>query len=184
MPMKPQIGRRGLRRVCALFLLLLSVGPWLLALSPFHASAEALLPTCCRSHGKHMCSKRLSGEGGTQSTSVAAAASQVSERCPYNPAQTKSAHNGPFGQPAEDVCWTRHSSAASPVAIATRRFPSFLSRANCKRGPPSPALSLKATTDRRAARERLPYHWRHDASITTNISSLCFNAAAGLDRTG
>jgi hypothetical protein len=164
MPMKPQIGRQGMRRLCALFLLLLSVGPWLLALSPFHATAEALLPACCRSHGKHKCFIRLSGEGSTASTSGAVAVSQVSERCPYNPARTNTTHNGPFGQPAEDVRWAGHSSAASLVAIATRRCISFLSRANCKRGPPSPDLSLKATTDRLAARE-----------VAISLETRCFD---------
>jgi len=177
MPMKPQIGRQGMRRLCALFLLFLSVGPWLLALSPFHATAEALLPTCCRSHGRHMCFKRLSGEGGTPSTSGAAAVAQVSERCPYNPAWTYTIHDAPFGQPAEDVRWMGHSSPATLVVIATRRCTSFLSRANCKRGPPSPALSLKSTTDR-------PFRWRHDASIKTDTSILCSNAAADLDHAG
>ncbi len=113
MQMKLQIGRQGMRRVCALFLLLLSVGPWLLALSPFHASAEALLPTCCRSHGRHMCFKRLSAEGRTASSSGATAVSQVSERCTYNLAWTYTIHNAPFGQPAEDVRWMGHSSRFS-----------------------------------------------------------------------
>src|SRR5260370_11803454 len=169
MQMKLQISRQGTRRLCALFLLLLSVAPWLLALSSSNATAEALLPACCRARGKHKCFMRLTREGGKASTSSEPAFSQVSERCPYNPTWTTTAHSEPFAQPAKGVSGTGLSASASVVAIATQPCTSFLSRANFKRGPPSPALSLKTTTDRFAAPPRLPFHCTHNASIKTDI---------------
>ena len=183
MQMKPQMSREGMRRLCALFLLLLSVGPSLLAFSSYDAITEASLPTCCRTHGKHKCFMRFTRENDTSSTSGQHALSQVSERCPYNPSLTTVPRRGPFGEPAKDVSETELSFAASRVAIAIRPCTFFLSRANCKRGPPSPALSLKTTTDRHAARQRLPFHRRHDASIKTDISIPCSDAAPSLDYT-
>src|SRR5882757_8754272 len=183
MQVKPQISREGMRRLCALFLLFLSVGPWLLAFSSPDAITGASLPACCRVHGKHKCLIRLTSERGKVSTSDEPAVSQISEHCPYHPIRTTTARNKPFGQPAKGVFWAGYSSVASLVAIATWPCTSFLSRANCKRGPPSPALSLKATTDRLATRQRLPFHWRHNASIKKDISSLWSDASPGLDHT-
>ena len=183
MQMKPQISREGMRRLCALFLLLLSVGPWLLVFSSSDAITEASLPACCRARGKHKCFMRLTREGGTASTSGEPAVSQVSERCPYNPTWTNTARREPLGQPAVYVSGTGLSAAPSLVSLATRPCTSFLSRANWKRGPPSPTLSLKTTTDRLAARQRLPFHWRHNASIKTDSSILFSDAAPGLDHT-
>src|SRR4051812_16052886 len=103
MQVNPHTSREGIRRFCALFLLLLSVGPWLLALSPFTAEAEALLPTCCRTHGTHKCFLRLARERTTPSTSDKPGISRVFERCPYNPACTSTPHSGPFIEPAKYV---------------------------------------------------------------------------------
>jgi hypothetical protein len=143
MQLKPQISREGMRRLCALFLLLLSVGPWLLALSPFTPTAEALLPTCCRTHGKHKCLMRLAGERSTPSTPDGPAVSRVSERCPYNPACTTTPHSGPFVELAKDVSPIALDPAPSLVVIPIQPSTSFSSCANSKRGPPSPALSLR-----------------------------------------
>ena len=183
MQMKPQISRERMRRLCALFLLLLSVGPWLLVFSSSDAITEASLPACCRARGKHKCFMRLTRESDTSSTSGQHALSQVSERCPYNPSWNTAPHSDPFGELAKDVSGTGFGAAPSLVPIATRPCTSFLSCANCKRGPPSPALSLKTMTDRLAARPRLPFHWRHDASIKTDISIPCSDAAPALDHT-
>ena len=95
MQMKPQISREGIRRLCALFLLLLSVGPWLLVFSSSDAVTEASLPACCRVRGKHKCFMRLTREGGTASTSGEPVISQVSEHCPYIPIWTTTARSDP-----------------------------------------------------------------------------------------
>ncbi len=117
--MKPQISREEMRRACALFLLLLFVGPWLLALSPFNATGTASLPVCCRAHGKHKCFLRLSGvSGDSASTGDKPAFSRVSERCPYKPAWTNTPHSKPFGQSAKDIRWIGHS---SPAVTGCRR---------------------------------------------------------------
>jgi len=47
MQMKLQISCEGMRRLCSLFLLFLSVGPWLLAFSSPDAITKASLPACC-----------------------------------------------------------------------------------------------------------------------------------------
>src|SRR3954467_1016534 len=169
MQLKPQISREGVRRLCALLLLLLSVAPCLLALSPFNAEAEALLPTCCRTHGTHKCFLRLAGERTTPSTPDKPAISRVSERCPYNPACTTTPHAGPFVEPANDVSPIALDPEPSLAAIPTQPSTSLSSRANSKRGPPSPALSLRNTTDRLAARHMLQLHWRHHAPLKTHI---------------
>jgi hypothetical protein len=180
MQVKPQISREGTRRLCALFLLFLSVGPWLLAFSSSGAITEASLPACCRTHGKHKCFIRLT----KASTSSEPAVSQISENCLYYPIRTATVHSEPFAQRAEDVRWTGYSSAASLVAITIQPCSWFSSRANCKRGPPAPALSLKTTIDRLATRRRLPFRWRHDVPIETDISILCSDSSPGLDHTG
>jgi hypothetical protein len=179
----PQIGREGMRRLCALFLLVLSVGPWLVAFSSPDAITEASLPACCRTHGKHKCFTRFTREESRASNSGGAAVSQVSKRCPYNPTWITTAHSDPFGHLAKDVFRIGFGGTASLVAIATRPCTSFRSRANCKRGPPSPALSFKTTTDRLAAEQRLPLHWRHDASTKTDIFTLCSDASSIPDYT-
>ena len=181
MLMDLRISREGMRRLCALFLLVLSVGPWLMSFSSADETLETSLPACCRTHGKHKCFRRFTGEEGAASNSGGVTASQVSERCPYTPTFTTSAHSDCFGQPGKDIFWIGLSGAASLAAIATRPAGSFRSRANCKRGPPSPALSLKLTTDRLAAQQGLPIHWRHDASTKTDIFTLCRDASSGLD---
>jgi hypothetical protein len=181
MQMKPQISRQGMRRLYALSLLLLSVGPWLLALSSADATAEASLAVCCRARGKHKCFMRHTTEGDTASGE--SAVSQISERCPYNATWPAAAHHETVGPPAKNDCRTGLSVAASLVVVPTRPCTSFLSRANCKRGPPSPALSLNPKTDRLAARQRLPFRWRQDASIKTETPFPWPDAPPGFDRT-
>jgi hypothetical protein len=182
MPSKPQISRQGMRRLCALFLLVLSVGPWLLVFSSSNAIAEASLPACCRTHGKHKCLTRLAMHRDTAPTFPEPVVSQISEHCPYNPLWTATTHNQPFRQPEEHIRSTGHSSASSLIAIPIQPSTSFSSRANSKRGPPSPALRPKPA-DRLAAPQRLPFHWRHNASLATDISSLGLGASPGLSRT-
>jgi hypothetical protein len=179
MPMKPQTSREGMRRLCALFLLLLSVSSWLLAWSSPLVITESSLPACCRTHGRHKCFKRFSGKGGAQSTSNLPAFSQAPEPCPDCPAWNTAAHSDHFGPPANDASWTTLSGTTFSTAITSRSCRSFPSHANCKRGPPSPELSIEATTDRLATRARLPLHWRRDASTKTDISSLWYDVSTG-----
>jgi hypothetical protein len=183
MLMKLQINREGMRRLCALVLLVLSVGPWLVAFSSPDEISEASLPLCCRTHGKHKCFMRFASEESAPSNSRGAAVSQVSERCPYNPTFTTTTHSDPFDQPAKDAFRVIFGGTSPLVAIATRPCTSIRSRANCKRGPPSPALSLTITNDRLATQQRLPIHWRQDDSTKTDILTLCHGASSGLDYT-
>ena len=168
MHVKPQISRRGTGRLCALLLLLLFVGPCLLAFAAPDAIAEASLPACCQAHGKHQCFMRSMGQDGAASTSSQPALSHLSERCPYNPSFSTSPHSNSLGHPARDVTAVGFSVASSPVAITAWPGSSLSSLANCKRGPPSPALSLETTTDWLATQQRLPLRWRHDVSTKTS----------------
>jgi hypothetical protein len=183
MQMKPQTSREGMRRLCALFLLLLSVGPWLVAISSSDAISEASLPACCRTHGKHKCLMRFTRDEGAVSSSGGATASQVSERCPYNPTFTTTAHSDPFGQPEKNIFRVGLGSTSSLMAMATRPCMSFPSRANCKRGPPSPVLSLKATTTGLQPGKGCQFTGEHDASTKTDFSFSCSDAAPDLDHT-
>jgi hypothetical protein len=172
MHVTPQISRGGIRRLRALFLLLLFVGPWLLAFAAKDAITEASLPACCQAHGKHQCFMRLMGQDGAASTSGQPAFSHLSERCPYNPSFTTTPQSNSLGQPTKDVAAVGFSNASSQVTISALPCSSLSSLANCKRGPPSPALSLETTTDRPAAQQRLPPLWRHDVPTKTDISSI------------
>jgi hypothetical protein len=154
MPIYAQMRREGMRRLRALFLLLLSVAPGLLALSSPPSISEASLPACCRTHGKHKCFMRFQMEQGAALKSGSATVSQVSERCPCNPALTTTVHSNFSFQLAEDISWTGFADAALVVAVGTQLSTSLRSGANCKRGPPSPAFSLETTTDRLAAQQR------------------------------
>src|ERR1700733_5568098 len=107
----PQISRRGVRRLCALFLLVLFVGPWLLAFATPEAIPEASLPACCRAHGKHKCFMRLMSQDGVASTSGQPALSQISEHCPYNPSFTAKRQSNSLGQPSRDVAAVKFSVA-------------------------------------------------------------------------
>ena len=147
MDVKLQMSRGGIRRLCALILLLLFAGPWLLIFVTPGAIAEASLPACCRAHGRHKCFMRLMDQDGVASTSGQLALSQISERCPYNPSLTTSPHSNSLAQATEDVAAVGFSIASSLVAITAWPGSSLSSLANCKRGPPSPALSLETTTD-------------------------------------
>jgi hypothetical protein len=168
MHVKLQMSRGGIRRLCALFLLLLFAGPWLLLFVTPGAIAEASLPACCRAHGRHKCFMRLMDQDGVASTSGQPALSRISERCPYNPSFTAKRQSNFLGQPARDVAAVGFSVASSPVALTAWPFRSLSSLANCKRGPPSSALSLETTTDWPAAQQRLPLRWRHNGSTKTN----------------
>jgi hypothetical protein len=172
MHVTPQISRGGIRSLCALFLLLLFVGPWLLAFAAPDAITEASLPACCQAHGKHKCFMRLMGQDGTAATSGQPALSHLSERCSYNPSFTTTPHSNSLGQPRKDVAAVGFSIASSPVTITALRCSSLSSLANCKRGPPSPALSLETTTDRPAAQQWLPLLWRHDVPTKTDNPSF------------
>jgi hypothetical protein len=178
--MNLQMSREGTRRLCALFLLLLSVGPWLAAFSSRGEISETSLPACCRTHGKHKCFMRFKGQGTVASNSASSVISQVSEHCPYKPTLTTPAHCDPFGQPERNSSWIGPRGSASLVAITTQPLTSFRSRTNFKRGPPSPALSLVTTNDKLAVRQTLPTHWRHDASTKTDVLTLCYGASSGL----
>jgi hypothetical protein len=167
----PRIRRGAMRRLCALFLLLLFVGPWLLAFATPEAITEASLPVCCRAHGKHKCFKRLMGQDRAASISGQPTVSHVSERCPYNPCFTTTAHSNTLGQPTKEVAAVGLD-IGSTLAITVWPCSSLSSLANCKRGPPSPVLSLETTTDRPVAQQGLPLRWRHDVPTKTDISSF------------
>jgi hypothetical protein len=154
MPMYAQMRREGMRRLCALFLLLLCTAPGWLAFSSLDSISEASLPACCRTHGKHKCFMRFRTEQGAALKFGAAAISQVSEPCPYNLALTTTVCSNFFFQLTKDISWTGFADSAPVVAVATRLYISLRSGANCKRGPPSPGFSLETTTDRLAAQQR------------------------------
>jgi hypothetical protein len=148
---KPQIWHERMRRLCALFLLALFVGPWLLAFAAPDAITEASLPACCRAHGKHKCFMHLMGHEDLASTSDRAYLSPAYERCPYNSASATTPHDESLGRLAKDISIIGFAAASIPGAITTWIYTSCASFANCKRGPPSPVLSLETTTDWPAA---------------------------------
>lgn len=141
MLVKPQIRWEGMRRLSALFLLLLCVMPCLVAFAASSA-AEASLPACCRSQGRHRCSLRMRMEPGAQE--LGRVASHITEGCPNTPNIPSSSCTRSFGS-AKSFSAVRFFVMAAPETKPAEGDAVFVSRANCKRGPPSPVLSPGVT---------------------------------------
>ena len=141
--------------------------------------ADAVLPACCRAHGKHTCVMHMmtgvAHELSTQSSSPRLA--QITEKCPYSPGWVTTAHSDPSSDHISRSLAFYFNDGLSPIGPPGTGRTASQSGSNQKRGPPSPALSLETTNDRTAARLRLPPHWRHDVSISTDISSFCPDAS-------
>jgi hypothetical protein len=168
-PLRLQNSREWTKRVCALLLLVLSVTPYLVVFAAQGAIAEAALPVCCRTHGKHQCFMRLARQGQDPSTSSRIQLSQISERCPYTPSRQVSPHNNSFDQRSRDLPLLGLSTVSTISSHIEGIWTPFVSPANRKRGPPSPATSLEYMNDWFAVRLGLPQRWRQNASIEIRI---------------
>jgi hypothetical protein len=133
---------KGLRRLCAFFLLLLAVAPCLLTFAASSA-AEASLPTCCRAHGRHKCFLRMTRTEYPASNLSQPGIPQASERCAYSPTFPLSPHTSSLGQPAGFSAAARLNIAATTEMAATERRTPFILQANRKRGPPSSVLASR-----------------------------------------
>jgi hypothetical protein len=91
------------RRISVALLLVLSLLPVLSAWFSTTASAEASLPACCRTHGKHHCSMGDQAVGTSgESSSPSMRQHQVSERCPFQGISSASQFSNTLG-PVSDV---------------------------------------------------------------------------------
>src|SRR2546430_15884536 len=102
MQLEPGKQRReaGTQRTIAATLLVVLILPILtLFLSLSSQNYEAMLPACCRSHGKHRCFMRRVA-AHSPSTSDGPAVSQMSERCPYFPPAPSPQAPTQFGSPS------------------------------------------------------------------------------------
>jgi hypothetical protein len=125
------------RRMNAALLLAVLLSPFLGIWNSYSPGGDAILPACCRAHGKHHCSmgrmaqRDSSGSGGP-------ALSQVSEKCPYQglpPLTRVSTGHCPRVEESAIKFSIGQLAALSPIHFG----PLYrTAHAHPKRGPPSP----------------------------------------------
>lgn len=131
--------RSPVRRILSISLLLLFMLP---LVSPLFAAsmADANVPVCCRSNGKHHCMMaKIAAHSSRDANETKAANIQAS--CPYNPV-APAAVNLPFVP--DEVRTAIFADAISNPARSTQskvRISIPFDRSHQKRGPPSPILS-------------------------------------------
>jgi len=105
--------------------------------------ADAALPACCRTHGKHKCAMRmLTGAGRSSPTSSTPQTAQISERCPYVPAMNPAAHGDSLWNSSHGWDWLDRIDTRTRIGIHRCHLPHSLSSANRKRGPPPASSKL------------------------------------------
>jgi hypothetical protein len=135
--------------------------------------ADAVLPACCRAHGKHKCAMNMTDVAHESSTlSSSPRLARIGEKCPYSPRWVTTAHSGPLWDHVPESFALYFNDGLSPIGPSGANRASSQSGSNHKRGPPSPALSLETANDWSAARWGLPLRWRYDVTISTDIFSF------------
>jgi hypothetical protein len=109
---------------------------WLLLLPAFAASAETVVPPCCRKSGKHHCMSRMSHTNAAEP-----AVANINDKCPCLPQAAVTTHvefATPVTSQAIFAGLLAHPTV-SPQTEAGYRVSHF--RARQKRGPPALFLS-------------------------------------------
>jgi hypothetical protein len=101
--------------------------------------ADASLPACCRSQGKHHCLMSASERRALQSSEPAFA--QVSEKCPYNPASPIATRGNTYQPSLSAAVFGEVLADAAPHTRTETNQRTAFDRSRPKRGPPAPFLS-------------------------------------------
>jgi len=117
----------------ALSIALLTIFTWMLIVPFLGPDAEANLPPCCRSNGKHHCACAMARQPGEN-----AGFAKVTEKCPCHPAGVCAVHSVTYRtEPVKVFCvgfQARRGHIAHQVSICRTAF----LRTQPKRGPPVP----------------------------------------------
>lgn len=121
-------------RLSAMLLLLSLLLPFAQSALAPQGGENALIPVCCRTHGKHQCllHKKMSDQSASSSSTHI---SQLSEKCPYTPGVMQLFHHDLLWHGAVErshMCWG--SDRSRPRQIA--RLALLVKETNHKRGPP------------------------------------------------
>lgn len=160
--------RQRHRRWCGQMSALLLIFSLLLPFAQLaFCSAEgpgAVLPACCRAHGKHHCAMRMLRTARGKQTSSTPQAAQVKERCPYAPGLAPSTHINPCCNDSHrwPACYVEDQSVS--VQGADARHTRIIDRANQKRGPPNSSEIAQDADLLARSRLPLPKRWRGQCS--------------------
>jgi hypothetical protein len=144
-----QIGQKtcaeqGKRQLAALLLMVFLSPIFAVFLSATTQGNEAMLPACCRSHGRHQCFMR--GHASQISPNGKNLLGlQLSERCPFSQLAGGSHLLSRFGTPLCDIgkfIYFDESNLASYAAVSKTTSSAF---ANPERGPPVPCAYFPVT---------------------------------------
>lgn len=128
---------KGPWRISAILVVLSLLAPFavLFLLSP--ASQDALLPACCRRHGKHQCMMRMMEAGQDAAGSPSSPhLAQLFEKCPYTPAVAPTATNPLLWHASQSLSSVLRKGDRTTIARGRDSFDSASPSANYKRGPP------------------------------------------------
>jgi hypothetical protein len=139
MPLKKTTSRLW----CTTAMLLLALfGVFFLAPLAFASQdAAASLPPCCRSNGKHQCTRRAASSADSAQQSPPPTIARISEKCPHSPYSPITVHSNSFKPAVAALTFAEivaHPSVR-PQTEAKRRI--AFDRSRQKRGPPAPFLS-------------------------------------------
>ena len=130
-----QIVKRERARGSAILLLVCFFLPFVQTAIASTHDPEALLPVCCRTHGKHKCS--MQARSDQQTSPSFSNRSTLSERCPQLPANNACPFHSLLAPVASRSPGLAIVEAKLSLPVQTSKFRSDEQSANQKRGPPS-----------------------------------------------
>jgi hypothetical protein len=129
---------RGPWRLSAVLTALSLVLPFVVLLLAAPVGQDALLPACCRRHGKHQCAMRMmDGGADTAESSSTPHLARVVERCPYTPGTAPCATNPLLWRPVQGIPSALMQSGQRAISWNGSVREADQDSANLKRGPPA-----------------------------------------------
>jgi hypothetical protein len=138
----PQTYKQTMLRFRAACLLLCFVLPLIFSsLSP-SAEATALVPECCRIHGKHECvmHRQISPASNSSSGGLKTTLTQISERCPYTPLFPVTIHSLTFVGLNASRHFISNGAEDAKLIPGSKIHRAPYPESNPKRGPPVSAV--------------------------------------------